>query len=69
MATGACYHSVIPSSAKNEWYIVYHRRPLGETETDVNHQITLIDKMLFDEKGLIKPVKITMAGVERRPIK
>ena len=37
----------------DQWYIVYHRRPLGET--DGNHRETCIDRMEFDEKGLIKP--------------
>ncbi|RYF59755.1 MAG: arabinan endo-1,5-alpha-L-arabinosidase, partial [Cytophagaceae bacterium] len=46
------------------WYIVYHRRPL--TETDGNHRETCIDKLEFDEKGAIKPVQITVEGVKAR---
>lgn len=57
VATGAGHHSVIHDKKSDQWYIVYHRRPLGET--DGNHRVTCIDKMFFDEKGLIKPVKIT----------
>jgi beta-xylosidase len=57
VATGAGHHSVIHDKKSNQWYIVYHRRPLGET--DGNHRVTCIDKMYFDEKGFIKPVKIT----------
>lgn len=46
--------------------MVYHRRPLGET--DGNHRVTSIDKMEFDENGHIKPVKITFEGVEAQPL-
>lgn len=57
IATGAGHHSVIQGKGKDEWYIVYHRRPLGETSA--HHRVTCIDKMLFDKEGLIKPVKMT----------
>ena len=60
---GAGHHSVIQLPGKDDWYIVYHRRPLGET--DGNHRVTCIDRMEFDDQGLIKPVKITFEGVER----
>jgi beta-xylosidase len=62
VATGAGHHSVIQVPGKDEWYIVYHRRPL--TETDGNHRETCIDIMSFDEKGMINPVKITREGVK-----
>lgn len=62
VATGAGHHSVIQVPGKDQWYIVYHRRPL--TETDGNHRETCIDKMEFDGKGLIKPVQITFEGVK-----
>ncbi|GAB3011012.1 glycoside hydrolase family 43 protein [Spirosoma pulveris] len=67
VATGAGHHSVIQVPGKDEWYIVYHRRPL--TETDGNHRETCIDKMYFDADGKIKPVKITVEGVEARLLK
>ncbi len=66
IATGAGHHSVIRVPGTDEWYIVYHRRPLGET--DANHRVTCIDKMEFNEDGTIKPVKITFEGVEPRRI-
>ena len=66
VATGAGHHSVINVPGTDEWYIVYHRRPLGET--DGNHRVTCIDKMYFDENGLIKPVKITFEGVAPRKL-
>lgn len=66
VATGAGHHSVIriPGRAgtSDEYVIVYHRRPLGET--DGNHRVVCIDRMEFDEQGLIKPVRITFEGVE-----
>lgn len=61
VATGAGHHSII--KLKDAYYIVYHRRPLGET--DGNHRVVCIDRMEFDEQGFIKPVKITFEGVER----
>jgi beta-xylosidase len=67
VATGAGHHSVIQVPKTNKWYIVYHRRPLGETNG--NHRVTCIDEMHFDENGRIKPVKITHEGVQRQPLK
>jgi len=67
IATGAGHHSVINVPGTDEWYIVYHRRPLGET--DGNHRVVCIDKMYFDSKGNIEPVKITNNGVAARLIK
>lgn len=62
VATGAGHHSVIKLPGQEVYYIVYHRRPLGET--DGNHRVTCIDRMEFDEQGLIKPVQITFEGVQ-----
>jgi beta-xylosidase len=67
VATGAGHHSVIHVPKGDRWYIVYHRRPLGET--DPNHRVTCIDEMSFDESGFIKPVKITFEGVEKQPLR
>ena len=67
VATGAGHHSVIKYPGKDQYYIVYHRRPLGETNG--NHRVTCIDKMEFDADGLIKPVKITFEGVDAAAIK
>ncbi len=54
VGTGAGHHSVIKIPGKDEWYMVYHRRPL--TETDGNSRVTCMDRMYFDEKGFILPV-------------
>ena len=67
IATGAGHHSVIKIPKKDEWYIVYHRRPLSEK--DGNSRETCIDRMYFDEKGMIKPVVITKEGVKKRTLK
>lgn len=67
IATGAGHHSVIHNPVKGAWYIVYHRRPLGET--NANHRVTCIEELHFDEKGLIIPVKITNEGVTAQPLK
>jgi len=66
IATGAGHHSVINIPGSNDWYIIYHRRPL--TETDGNSRITCIEHLYFDEQGFIKPVKITNEGVMKRII-
>jgi beta-xylosidase len=66
VATGAGHHSVLNIPGADEWYVVYHRRPL--TETSPHHRVTCIDKMEFDEDGKILPVKITNSGVEAREL-
>jgi beta-xylosidase len=66
VATGAGHHSVIQVPGEETYYIVYHRRPLGET--DGNHRVLCIDRMEFDDAGLIRPVKITFEGVAARPL-
>lgn len=66
VATGAGHHSVIQVPGEETYYIVYHRRPLGET--DGNHRVTCIDRMEFDAQGLILPVKISFEGVTAKPL-
>ncbi|MGN6616252.1 MAG: glycoside hydrolase family 43 protein [Ilyomonas sp.] len=67
IATGAGHNSVIHNPEDDNWYIVYHRRPLGET--DGNHRATCIDRMYFDENGFIKPVEMTFEGVPAETLK
>jgi beta-xylosidase len=67
VATGSGHHSFIHIPGSDEWYIVYHRRPLNET--DRNHRVLCIDKLNFTEEGLIEPVKLTFEGVSKRKIK
>ncbi len=62
IATGAGHHSVMKGPGEDEWYMVYHRRPLGETAA--NRRVTCIDRMYFDENGHILPIKMTFEGVD-----
>ncbi len=57
VATGAGHHSVIHSLSDDKYYMVYHRRPLGETSA--NHRVVCVDEMHFDMEGHILPVKMT----------
>lgn len=66
VATGAGHHSVISIPGKDQYYIIYHRRPL--TEKDANSRVTCIDEMKFDQDGFILPVKITNQGVKKQPL-
>ena len=61
VGTGAGHHSVLQIPGKDEWYIVYHRHPLGDEEGP--HRVTCIDRMEFASDGTILPVKITIEGV------
>jgi beta-xylosidase len=66
VATGAGHHSVIQVPGTEDWYIVYHRRPLDNKGRD--HRVTCIDRLEFDKAGLIRPVKITNEGVAARKL-
>ncbi len=66
VATGAGHHSIMHNAVKDLWYIVYHRRPLGETAA--NNMATCIESLYFDEKGLILPVKLTFEGVRKQTL-
>lgn len=66
IGTGAGHHSVIHVPNTDDYYIVYHRHPLGDK--DGNHRVTCIDRMTFDENGRINPVKMTFEGVEAQTI-
>lgn len=58
---GAGHHSVLHLPKLDKWYVVYHRRPLGETAAE--HRVTCIEEMYFNEDGTIKPVPLTFEGV------
>jgi len=66
VATGAGHHSVV-RDRHGQYYIVYHRRPLGERAA--NSRVTCIDRLEFDADGLIRPVKMTHEGVEKTKMK
>jgi beta-xylosidase len=67
VATGAGHHSILRAPRSGNWYIVYHRRPLGET--DRNHRVVCIDELRFDADGAILPVVISRDGVARDAVK
>lgn len=64
IATGAGHHSVIHIPGTDEWYIVYHRRPIPNLDRD--HRVVCIDRMYFDANGDLKKVKMTFEGVKRK---
>lgn len=57
IATGAGHHSVIKVPEQDQYFIVYHRRPLNET--DMSSRVT----WSFNSDGTIKPVRLTNDGV------
>jgi beta-xylosidase len=67
VATGAGHHSILHAPGSSKWYIVYHRRPLGDR--DRNHRVVCIDELRFDAGGRIEPVRITVDGVPRDPLR
>jgi beta-xylosidase len=67
IGTGAGHHSVINVPGTEQYYIIYHRRPIGQT--DRNARVVCIDKMEFDENGYIKQIKLTKEGVPGQKIK
>lgn len=66
VANGPGHHSVLQIPGTDEWYIVYHRHPLGTTGP--NERVLAIDRMLFSKDGNIEPVKMTVDGPGPRPL-
>jgi len=67
IATGAGHHSVVNIPNTDDWYIVYHRRPIPNEGRD--HRVVCMDRMFFNADGTIQPVKMTKEGVEKRFLK
>ncbi|WP_315386768.1 glycoside hydrolase family 43 protein [uncultured Stenotrophomonas sp.] len=67
IATSAGHHSVIHAPGSDNWYIVYHRRPLGDKARD--HRVTAIERMSFDAQGHVLPVRISHEGVPADPLR
>ncbi|EAW18180.1 glycoside hydrolase family 43 protein [Aspergillus fischeri NRRL 181] len=65
VGTGTGHNSVITPDGK-DYYIVYHRRPVNDTERD--HRVVCIDRMEFDAEGNILPVVITTEGVDAKAL-
>ena len=66
IARGAGHHSIVNVPGTDDWYIAYHRRPLGDNEG--NHREMAIEHLYFNEDGTIKPVTMTREGVAPRPL-
>ena len=64
IATGAGHHSTINIPGTDEWFIVYHRRPIPNLDRD--HRVVCIDRLFFDANGEIKDVKMSFEGVKRK---
>ena len=56
VAKSSGHHGIIHIPGTEIYYIVYHRRPLSET--DRNHRVLAYDRMYFNEDGTIKPVRM-----------
>jgi GH43 family beta-xylosidase len=54
VARGSGHNSVITVPGTDDWYIVYHRRPLSET--DGNHRQLALDPLRFNPDGTIQRV-------------
>lgn len=60
IATGAGHNSMINTPGTDNWYIIYHRRPIPTQGRD--HRVTCVDKLEFEADGRIKEVKMTASG-------
>ena len=66
IANGPGHHSAVQIPGTDDWYIVYHRHPLGTTGG--NDRVMAIDRMLFDANGNIEPIRMTKDGPPARPL-
>jgi beta-xylosidase len=67
IARGAGHHSVVNIPGTDDWYIVYHRRPLDDDKGE--HRQLAIDRMTFNPDGSIRPVVMTNTGPGPHPLK
>ena len=66
IATGAGHNSVINTPNTDQWYMVYHRRPIPNKGRD--HRVISIDKLEFNKDDTIKQMKMTFEGVQSNKI-
>ncbi|NJK87516.1 MAG: family 43 glycosylhydrolase [Bacteroidales bacterium] len=66
IATGAGHHSLLNIPDTDKWYIVYHRKPLGDT--NMYHREICIDRLYFNADGTIKPVILTNEGADENEL-
>ncbi len=66
-ATGAGHHSVLRIPNTDDWYVIYHRRPIPNLDRD--HRVVCIERMNFNPRGEIEEIKLTRSGVPSRELK
>ena len=66
VATGAGHNSILHLPNTDDWFMVYHRRPIPNEGRD--HRVTCIDKLIFNGDGTIQKVIMTFTGVEAHPL-
>lgn len=66
IAQGPGSHSVLHIPHTDDYYMVYHRRPIDDMAS--NDRYVCIDHMYFDSEDDILPVRITKEGVRARPL-
>lgn len=66
IANGPGHHSVLQIPGTDDWYIVYHRHPLGTTGP--NQRVMAIDRMYFEADEKIRSVEMTADGPAARPL-
>ena len=66
IANGPGHHSVVQIPGTDDWYIVYHRHPLGTK--GINQRVMAIDRLTFDKDGNIEPIRMTKDGPGARPL-
>jgi len=67
IAIGAGHYPVLNLLGTDEWYAVYHRRPIPNLDRD--QRVVCIEKMYFSEDGKIKEIALTREGVEAISLK
>lgn len=56
VARGSGHNALINVPGTEIWYILYHRRPLSET--DGNHRVSCYDRLYFNEDGTIQNINM-----------
>lgn len=63
---GTGHNSIIQVPGTDDWYIAYHRFAIPDGNGTMRE--TTIDRVYFDEEGLIKPVVPTLESVAPEPV-
>lgn len=61
IARGAGHHSVLNIPGTDDWYIAYHRRPIGDDVGE--HRQVALERLIFEPDGSIRAVVMTNEGV------